>query len=91
MNIQKPNKKKLLEIKNVKDTEVGLEAKAILENKAKRPSGDWDHYPSLFPTMDISFLFSALVSSPRTCRGLLECPWTLASFSKFSDSLINGA
>ena len=37
MNIQKPNKKKLLEIKNVKDTEVGLEAKAILENKAKRP------------------------------------------------------
>lgn len=64
----------------------------IEKNKAeKRPSGDWDCYPSLFPTMDISFLFSALVSSPRTCRGLLECLWTLVSFSKFSDSLINGA
>lgn len=35
-NIQKTNKE-LLEIKNLKDTKVGLEAKAIPENKAKRP------------------------------------------------------
>ena len=41
----------------------------IEKNKAgKRPCGDWDPYPLFFPTMDISFPSSALVSSPRTCR-----------------------
>lgn len=42
-----------------------------IEKKKKagnRPSGDLDPYPLLFATMDISVPFSALVSSPRTCR-----------------------